>query len=303
MLLDPYLTTIAQASPVKKLVAAVVAEAIHRQYRGNVMTIQDEDKDVPGFNQPLLVTLPAARIPIVAIDYRPFAGSNGYMVEQRDVMRLRAMLTLHAARVGTTGDFYQPAAQAAYASLIAGIVAGKFGIDSTLKTYITTVAAAHYYNMTHEGVADAAYDDSLVLQLTGQIVKMFHFPADVVDGVLRKMTFGDTLMSLMNNIKLVDGTDRTASLTPGLILNAATGSGGGGTSGMWIGVAASETLAVGFEHAPTFCAMLYAALGEGTYSRGEIAKRLKYVGAVQKGTENFRNTMRHIQSELEDHDI
>lgn len=291
MLIDPYLTTIASPYKVDALTRAVVAEAVHHQFRGTLFEVGEHCKDVPNFTQPLVYQMPASRDFSVAVDMRPFKGGNPFTAEQADLMRLRAHLTVAGYQEEGMSRFYHPAAQAAYAHIVAGVIAGKFGIDPHLKFVLTIVAAAHYYNMTHEST-EGAYDDRTQLLLTNDISKMLRLPADTVDVVLQRMSNVDTLMGLVANIKAADGTDRTAQLSPGILVN--------GSAGLWFGVNHSETMAVAFEHAPTFCALLYAALGEGSYSRSEMAKRLKSVPATRQKADSFRQSIRMTQMEYAD---
>src|SRR5690606_35164879 len=152
-------------------------------------------------------------------------------------------------------------------------------IDPKLKLQIQVVAAAQYYNITHS-LGEGGYTDQELPMLAQTIVRNLRLPIDIVMDVLDKVEYGDTLEAFCDNVKRVDGTDRTASFSPGIMINSSTG--------LWFGINSSEIVAVSMEHAPTFCALLFHALGDGSYSRGEMAKRLKYVTQVRQKAETFR---------------
>lgn len=290
MLIDPYHATITKAhTGINKTANLVVEEMIRRQSDDSVFEVTEEMRDIPMFSQPLLIKKPGDKEFRVAICLKAFRGDNAFLREQKDILRNRAILTLYAANKNDTGRFYHPCAQAAYANLVAGIIAGSAGIDPGLKLQITAAAAAHYYNMTHEGNDAAGYEDRTQLLLVGSISGLLKIPADIVDVVVSQMQYGSTLESLAANIRTVDGTDRTAGFQPGILTQ--------GASGIWFGVDAKETISVAFEHAPTFCAMLHAALGAGSYSRSDFAKRLKYVSATNKNADGFRQLIRTVTVE------
>lgn len=294
MIIDPYQTKIASSYKRDKIAAALNQEWIKRDDRSSdLMEVSEGGDDIPQFTQPMLFQPAASRIPLVAVDFRGMKGENGWMKEQRELLRLRATLTLYGARNEDLAIYYHPCAMVAYANLIAGIIAGRFGVNELLKIRIVIAAAAHYYNMTHAITEGAAYEESVQLMLTQTIVRHFGLPPEVVDNVLSELTAGQDMAALIINIKRVDGTDRTRDLSSGLLVN--------GANSLWMGVNASELTAVAVEHAPTFCALLHAALGEGSYSRGEMAKRLKYLSVVRKQSEAFRNLIRSIDSEYSDH--
>lgn len=290
MIIDPYQTKIACSYKRDKIAAALNQEWIKREDRtSDLLEITEGVDEVDQFTQPLLFQPAAARIKLIAVDYRGMKGENGWMKEQRELLKLRATLTLHGARSEDLSAFYHPCALVAYANLVAGVIAGRFGVNELLKIRIVIAAAAHYYNMTHEVTEGAGYDEATQIMLAQTIVRHFGLPPEVVDSVLTELIVGQSMDSLIANIKRVDGTDRTRDLSSGLLVN--------GTNALWMGVNATETTAVAVEHAPTFCALLFAALGEGSYSRGEMSKRLKYLSVVRKQRDAFRTLIRTLDSE------
>jgi hypothetical protein len=289
MIIEPYETTIAKPYKVAAIRAAVVAAALADRPDGSIFLIQEGHKEVPTFTQPVAYETPANRDPVIAIDGRQFNGTNGFVVEQLNLLKLRAALTLHGVREKSLASFFHPVAQVAYANILAGVVAKKFSIDPKLKLQITTVAAAHYYNITHD-LGEGGYSDSELPLLMHTLTKNLKMPMDIVSGVMDKMESGSTIKAFCDNVRAVDGTDRTAAFMPGMLANM--------VSDLWFGVNANEIVQVSLEHAPTFCALLFTALGEGTFSRGEFSNRLKYVSSVRQKAETFRTTIRLIESEI-----
>lgn len=288
MILDPFKTTITKAYKSEFMRGQVIRAAIAAGNVDPIFEVKEGDTDTPLFSQPLIFNMPGRDKSMVAIDTRQYKGSNGFVMEQVALLRMRAALTLYGAREENLSAFYHPVAQIAYANIVAGIISQRFGVDPKLKLQITAAAAAHYYNITHS--VENGYNDTELPMLMQSIIRNLHLPMDIVDVTLDKMEYSDTLEGFCKNIQRVDGTDRTADFSPGLMIN--------GCSGLWFGINANETTAVALEHAPTFCAMLYQALGDGSYSRGEMAKRLKYVSAVRQKAETFRKTIRTIESEV-----
>lgn len=289
MIIDPYATTITKPYKSDAIRAGVVLAALADRPGGLLFRVSEQHSEVPRFTQPILFELPGNRGTMVAVDLRQFQGGNAFIKEQIALLEHRALLTLYGAREGNLGAFYHPVAEVAFANILAGMISQRFGIDPKLKMQITVVAAAHYYNITHS--LENGYSDTDLPMMMQQIVKNFRLPADVVEAVLDKCEYGVDMESFCANVKRVDDTDRTASFSPGLLINS--------TGGLWFGVNAAETLGVAMEHAPTFCALLYEALGDGSYSRGEMAKRLKYVSSVRQKADTFRKAMRSITSEME----
>jgi hypothetical protein len=288
MIIDPYETTLARPYQSDKIRSQVTQAAISDGVYDLVFRIREDHREVSSFTQPILFETPGNKGLRVAVDSRQYKGSNSFVTEQLDLLELRAALTLYGAREGNLTSFYHPVASTAFANLIAGIISQRFGIDPKLKAYVTVVAAAHYYNITHQ--LDAGYGDQDIPLIMQAIMRDLRLPADIVEAALDKCEYGDTMESLCENIRRVDGTERTTSLVPGLIINS--------SGGLWYGINAAETVGISYEHAPTFCALLFNALGDGSYSRGEMAKRLKYIGSVRQKAENFRKSMRTIQSEI-----
>ena len=288
MILDPYETTITKPYKADAIRAGVIQAALADRPYGAIFRIVEDHQEVPSFTQPMIYETPGTRGKAIAIDCRQYKGSNAFVQEQLDLLEMRAALTLYGAKEENLTAFYHPVAQVAYANLISGIISGRFGVDPKLKLYITVVAAAHYYNITHGGTD--GYSDTELPMLMQAITRNLKLPMDVVEAALDKCTYGDTMEAFCENVKRVDGTERTKSITPGLLINSSTG--------LWFGINAVETVSVSFEHAPTFCALLFNALGDGSYSRGELSKRLKYVSAVRQKAEPFRKAMRSIQAEV-----
>lgn len=288
MIIDPYKTTLAAPYKSDAIRAGVVLAALADNPYGLVFRIVEGHNEVPSFTQPMLFETPGNKGQRVAIDTRQYKGTSPFVKEQLDLLEMRAALTLFGAREGGLGAFYHPVAATAYANLVAGMISQRFGIDPRLKAYVTVVAAAHYYNITHG--TESGYSDSDLPMLTQTIMRDLRLPLDIVSAALDGCEYGDTMLSLCDNIKRVDGTERTKSLVPGLLINSA--------AGLWFGVNAAETMGVAFEHAPTFCTLLFNALGDGSYSRGEFSKRLKNINSVRQKTEPFRKAMRGIQSEI-----
>lgn len=288
MIIDPYETTLTRPYLSDKIRSGVIQAALADSPYGLIFRIMDEHSEVPSFTQPIVFETPGNKGKRIAIDCRQYKGSSPFVKEQLDLLELRAALTLHAVREENMTAFYHPVASTAFANLIAGMVSQRFGIDPRLKAYVTVVAAAHYYNITH--ALDKGYGDQDLPLLMQNIMRDLRLPMDVVEAALDKCEYGDTMESLCENTKRVDDTDRTKSLVPGLIINS--------SGGLWFGINSAETVGVAYEHAPTFCALLFNALGDGSYSRGEMAKRLKNVNSVRQKAEQFRKTMRTIQAEI-----
>lgn len=288
MILDPYETTITKPYKVAAIRAGVLLAALADRPYGSIYRITENHQEVPSFTQPFIFETPSSRGELVAIDCRQYKGSSPFVTEQLDLLEMRAALSLHAVKEKSAGAFFHPVAQVAYANIVAGVVSQKFGIDPKLKLYVTIVAAAHYYNITHGG--DAGYSDTELPMIMQSIVRNLRLPMDTVSVVMDRVEYGDTMEAFCENVKRADGTENTKALSPGMLIN--------GTSGMWFGINAAEMMGVCFEHAPTFCAMLFAALGDGSYSRGEWTKRLKYVNSVRQKADVFRKAMRSIQAEV-----
>lgn len=291
MITDPYETTITKPYKAAVIRNAIVQAALADRPQGAIFRIEEGHQEVPSFTQPMAYQTPANRDQVIAVDSRQYKGANAFVVEQLALLELRAALTLHGIREKSLTAFYHPVAQVAYANLLAGLVSQRFGVDPKLKLQILVVAAAHYYNITHD-LSEGGYDDTELPLVMHSIVRNFKLPLDIITATMDRVEYGDTLEAFCSNVKKVDGTDRTASLSPGLVINS--------SSGLWFGINANEITAVGLEHAPTFCALLYHALGDGSYSRGEVAKRLKYVTAVRQKAETFRKVVRAIESEIRD---
>lgn len=289
MIIDPYATTITRPYKSDAIRAAVVQAAIADRPGGLLFRVREEHREVPSFTQPIMFDLPGNRGQMVAVDLRSFQGGNAFIKEQIALLEQRAMLSLYAAREENMGAFYHPVAEVAFANLLSGMISQRFNVDPKLKLQLTVVAAVHYYNITHS--LDNGYSDSDLPMMMQQIVKNFRLPVDIVEAVLDKCEYGTDMESFCANVKRVDATDRTAAFSPGLLINS--------TGGLWFGVNAAETVGVAMEHAPTFCALLYEALGDGSYSRGELAKRLKYVSLVRQKADTFRKAMRAIITEMD----
>lgn len=290
MIIDPFKTTVTKPYKADVIRNGIVQAALADRPASSIFRIVEGHQEVPTFTQPMAYQTPANREQCIAIDCRQYKGSNSFVMEQLELLELRAALTLHGIREESLTAFYHPVAQIAYANIVTGIISQRFGIDPKLKLQIMVVAAAHYYNITHD-LGEAGYSDMELPMLMQTIIRNFKLPLDIVESTLDKIQYGDTLEAFCENVKRVDGTDRTASFSHGLLLNSATG--------LWFGINSNETVHVSLEHAPTFCALLFCALGDGSYSRGELAKRLKYVTPVRQKAETFRKVIRTISTEIQ----
>jgi hypothetical protein len=300
MIIDPYATLATRAYNVQKIRGEVAAAAVSDGVREGIYYIHKADRTegkqtageaVTKFTHPLLFNVPGTNDPLVAIDVRSFAGEGSYTKEVRGVLETRARLTLHSAIEKSTQDLYHPVAHLAFTEILTGVVASNFGVDPTMRNHIRIVAAAHYYNITHPVTPGGVYDDTERLMLAKDLVQTIKSPAETTDDVLGMLTTGDDIETFIENIKKVDGTDRTRRLNTGLI--------SGGSSQLWYGGNVVELMSVAYEHAPTFCALLTHALGKGGYSRSEFARSLKYSSLIRDRSEKFLAIMRTIEQEFE----
>lgn len=289
MIIDPYQTTVTKPYKAESIRNGIVQAALADRPHSPIFQINEGHSEVPSFTQPMAYQTPATRDECIAVDCRQYKGSNSFVKEQIELLELRAALTLHGVREKNLTALYHPVAMIAYANIITGIISQRFGIDPKLKLQIQVVAAAQYYNITHS-LGEGGYTDQELPMLAQTIMRNLRLPADIVTSTLDKVEYGDTLQSFCDNVKRVDDTDRTSSFSPGLMINSSTG--------LWFGINSNEIVAVSLEHAPTFCALLFHALGDGSYSRGEMAKRLKYVTTVRQKAETFRKVIRTIQTEI-----
>ena len=287
MLIDPYSATVTRAyGNIAKVRQEVERAAIEDGVRSGIYVVADGDTRVASFSQPLLFNVPSSKEPLVAIDYRPFKGAGGYAMEQKALAHARAALTLHAAKEKSCMELYSSVAQVAYASILSGIVANRFGIEPQMRIQLSIVAAAQYFNLTHDFDGKGGYNDREQQMLASNLVKNLRVTMGLIDATLPLLDNGHSLETFVENVRAVDGTDRTRSLNTGIMVN--------GSNDLWYGQNSTELVALSYEHAPTFCAMLYMALGETGYSRSEFARRLKYNSFLKQKSDYFMASMRTI---------
>lgn len=304
MILNPY-DTVATAGVNWKPVQKQVAEAaVACGIREGVFRLWDKDSPhavseqvkyysgVDAFSLPIIFNVPSTRDPLVAVNFRNLTGESAYIKEVRDVLDTSACLTLYCAIEKTAEDLYHPVAQVAFANLLVGVVSENFGIEPRLKSQLFVVAAAHYYNITHGVNPEEGYGDAEKLVLMRDIVANLHLPFEQVSTTVDLLAVGSSIETFIQNVKTVDATDRVKRLNAGLITN------GGGQ--LWYGLNSTQMVMAAFEHAPTFCAMLYAALGKGGYSRSDFARNLRYVSIIQKKGEGFTKMIRALKAEYGD---
>lgn len=304
MILNPYDTIAMRGVNWKSAQKQVAEAAVACGVREGVFRLWDETSDrassehlryykgVDGFSQPIIFNVPSSKDPLVAVDYRNLKGESAYIKEVRDVYDSNACLTLHCAIEGTAQDLYHPVAQAAFANLLVGVVAQNFGIEPKLRAQLFVVAAAHYYNITHGINPAVGYGDAERMVLMRDIVANIRIPLDVVSATMDLLEVGSSVDTFVKNVKAVDGTDRVNRLNAGLITN--------GAKELWYGLNANQLMMVAFEHAPTFCGMLYAALGKGGYSRSDFARNLRYVTLISQKGDTFVKMVRALKAEYGD---
>ena len=261
---NPYQLTVTRAIRTDVIKTDVVKQAIVDKNQSRIYEITSEHRGVGEFEHPLLFKTPAVDGWRVAIDVRPFNGSSPIVKEQLELLRRRAALTLHCAEGGSE-DLFESGLLLAYVNIVQGILAKRFSLDPLTKMHMVVVAAAFYYFITRP--EEQPFEEDAMLVIAKQCVRQLRLPPEMVDGVLSRVEPGRSLDVLVKNIKEIEGTDRTVMLTPALMINAC--------SGLWFGVNVDAMLGIMLEHPPTWAAMIYDATGDGTYSRVELARRLK----------------------------
>lgn len=262
---NPYGLTMSRAIRVDAIRTDVVKAAIGDRNDSRIYRITEEHKGVGEFEHPLLFKTPSVEGWRVAVDLRLYRGNTPMMREQIELMVRRAALTLYCAEKESGEKLFETGLMIAYVTALTGILAKQFNLDSLTKMQLGVVACAFYYFMTTPD--GHTFNDEDFLTISKQAVRNLRLPAEMVESVISQCVPGRDLEALCASIKAVEGTDRTIALVPAVLINAC--------SGLWFGVNCDAMLGVLLEHPPTWAAVVYDATGDGTYSRVELAKRLK----------------------------
>lgn len=271
--INPYELTATQAfaSRINNIRTDITKQAIVDGNSSKIFYVTEDHRDIGIFEHPILFTTPSVSGQRVAIDVRAFRGNNPMVKEQQEVLRKRAALMLQAVESKGPMVLFDAALQVAYATILVGVLAKQFNLDPVVKMQLTVVIGAFYYCITREEGHQFTDEDGLVMAKS--LVRNLRLPSEVVTSILTRFEYGRTLEVLVKNIKEIEGTDRTVMLSPAILINA--------LSGLWFGVNSSQILAICLEHPPTWAAMIYEATGDGTYSRSELAKRLKNLSLIR----------------------
>ena len=292
--INPYHLTATQAfaSRIQGITTDIIKQAIVNGDRGVILLVDETYPGVGQFEHPIIFHSPGIKHARVAIDVRQLRGNSPLVKEQVNVLRRRAGLTLNSYERGGNMDLFDPALQIAFATILVGVLAKQFNLDPVVKLLLTAVAGAYYYDITRPN--DHVPNDEDIITSMKSVVRNLRVPADMTDSALNLYQPGRDLTSLAENIKRVEGTDRTIGLTPALLVNA--------MSGLWFGVNSSQMLAICLEHPATWAAIITEATGEGSYSRSELAKRLKTMGLIRQKVPHLHSVVNQIMARVEDYD-
>lgn len=259
----------------------------------NLLVEVDENYPVVGqFEHPILFKSPGFKTCRVAVDVRQLRGNNPMVKEQVVMLRRRGSLTLHCHERGGCMDLFDPALQIAYATILVGALAKQFNLDPVVKVQLTAVAGAFFYDITRPMDHIPSDQDPIIAMKS--LVRNLRVPAEIANSVMSLYEPGRSLEALANNIKRVEGTDRTLAMSPALLINM--------LAGLWFGVNSSQLLSICLEHPPTWAAMVMEATGDGSYSRSELAKRLKVMGLIRQKVPHLHSVINQIVARVESND-
>lgn len=259
----------------------------------NLLVLVDENYPAVGqFEHPVIFNSPGFKTARVAIDVRQLRGNNPMIKEQIRTLYNRAALTLNSYQRGGCMDLFDPALHVAFATILVGALAKQFNLDPVVKMQMTVVAGAYYYDITRP--VDHVPSDADEVVMLKAIIRNLRVPAEIANSVLSLYQQGRSLESLADNIKRVEGTDRTLALSPALLINM--------MAGLWFGVNSSQMLSICLEHPPTWAAMVMEATGDGSYSRSELAKRLKVMGLIRQKVPHLHSVINQIVARVESND-
>jgi hypothetical protein len=241
-----------------------------------VFAVTDKAKNVPSFGHPLELK-GTARDPkerFIVVDVRPFTRvlPSGEVVinakDDFDLLMLRAGLQHfatenHPSELNSVGNFPMKV----YVKWISEAISRKLGLSVTEQIRLTIITGVLYNSLFNDDGDRAKFSDlgeKEKIRIATSIAKATMIPAQdvftVLDGLKAPVTdldsYCDTLAAQTDIIRL-------ERFNKGLLQNILGGS--------WQGLNSREVVAVALEHAPTFFAMVYAALTTRSYSKCHLA--------------------------------
>jgi len=286
---DPYSLTTTRPIRIAAIREDVAKQAIADRNDHKLFRIVEGHGGISEFEHPLLFKTPGVDGWRVAIDLRSYRGNSPMVREQIQLLERRAILTLHAAEKDGSEALFEVGLMLAYVTNLTGLLSKQYGLDPLIKMHLAVVACAFYYFITRKD--GHVFNDEDFLVITKQATRHLNVPSELATSVITRLTPGRDLNALCASIKEIEGTDRTIMLSPAALINCC--------NGLWFGVNKDQLMSVFLEHPASWAAVVYDATGDGTYSRVELAKRLKNNTALRQKVPHIHSVINQIMAEYE----
>lgn len=287
LLLDPYKTSygkIIHIDNIKKEIeyyyVANKAENLNYEFGSNnlcfIIGWSKEEKDLPVFNQPIILDANKYKFSIVACDLRKYVRlTQEQPLNIEDVQKDNGNvqnLTTSAMIIADLIDeekygIYRPVFKSvttAYAFLISYLVNAVVTLNPVEQADVEMAAMFHANTLLIPDKIEKTQDylDIIGTRMRNSKVSLPITPKGV-EGILNKcVDYNSTITSLVNNIKYVLPPDKAELINESVLLSL--------LANMWYGPGANETVIMSLECMPLFISLLLSALGDNTYKRSRI---------------------------------
>lgn len=235
------------------------------------------DGRVPSFNHPILIKDVSGEEEVIVIDARSFTrvSRDGSLVvssgsdEKVAILRAAFELAAHDPELGNYNLLYTASEIPFYlfVTWVSENLTQRMALTPEEQVK-TSIVAAYYYYFMHQS-NDTPFGEREFIKVATRLSNVLRIPVaktlEYQDKIRRVVGLGQFIELLQD----VLNTPKLEQLNLGVAVTIFASSAG------WRGVQAKEIVAVGLEHAPTWHAIVIAAITEANQNKTRLAKTVK----------------------------
>jgi len=290
---NPYQTTTGKNYLLDKIITQLEESYIRSELlyisteNGNIYIVTGQNENVPSFTHMINVELIGSEKTISVIDGRQFtrnkSNDSGFTITSSvdfNMAVLRAKLELSSdvdfTDLYTAGDL----PLWVYTQWVSETISGRLGLDPESQLNVAILAAALYVS---NHTVEQEWEDTVLARIITKVARVTNIPAARVLETLDGVKYIKNIREFIEYCYLHVDNSRIKTLNVGLVIQLLTSGSG------WRGANAQEIIAASLEHAPTWHAVMYAAVDDRSYSKSRLTNYIKRFRANDGNKDYLRN--------------